>query len=245
MTPTACSPLLPACVYGCATQTEPGAPLHFFYVGGLRRTPGVVDVREHVAIMRGLQVELARAFERIQRSGLRHGFVILHECADDEARQPGEALLADQIRWQIIKLIRDGHRLVNERLGTTDERERLAYDIAGAAIQSPADLARRRALLRRRAVAKERRAHALAQLEQSWRRRTSQHSLEEMLRKALPVLSRRLKAIDATPPAPDLNRVDALFAIIRQAREACPHRFVIPRRARRKAGSVGAPAGGR
>lgn len=248
-----CPPLMPCVVYGLATADDAGV-VRFFFVGGLRRTPGgLADVHEHVAVMCDLQPELARAFGRFRQSGVRHGYKVLAECAADEAREglPGEPLLADQIRWQIIRLIRDGHPVINERLGTPEERARLAVDVAAATIQSPADLARRRALLRRRAIAQERRGHALAHLARCWHDRcTRQDRLELMLRNAMPVLWRRLMAIDAPRlPASGTDPAAALCSLIGQAREACPHRSVgvIAQRACHKPGSArpGAPAGAR
>jgi hypothetical protein len=241
---------MPCVVYGLATADEAGA-VRFFFVGGLRRTPGLADVREHIAIMRELQPALALTFERFRQSGVRYGYKVLAECAADEARDglPSEPLLADQIRWQIIRLVREGHPLINERLGTPAERARLAVDVAATTIQSAADLARRRALLRRRATAQERRGHVLTHLARCWHdRRTRQDGLELMLRNAMPVLWRRLMAIDAPRlPARGADPVAALHSLIGQAREACPHRSagVIAQRARRKPGSarIGAPPG--
>jgi len=212
---------LACCVYGLSAEDADGAP-RFFFVGGLRRERGF-DVPEHVAALRGMQPVLAGHLARLEAAGLRHGYAVLRECADDEAHEglPAEPLLRDAIRFETIRLLRENHPLINQHLGTVDERHALLVDVAGAAIQCPRDLARRRVLLARRAAARSSRARTLRMLASAWR--CGSDDVSRLLRLALPALAQRLArcSVLAWPP-PGTEPAQALRMMMAQARRAAP-----------------------
>ena len=215
-------PALPCAVYGLAVEGEAGA-LRYFFIGGLDRSSG--NLWQHVAIQRAMQPGLAAHLKLLEANGLRYGAVILCECASDAAREglPGEPRLADQIRFQVIRLLREGrHMLLNERTGTPRERDALAADVDSGAIQSARDLAQRRALLAQRAQIRAHRASDLKYLACAWQHNGPDAAFR-VLQRVLPALGRRLSRLSviALPP-PGTSAAAAFAMMIAAARRAEP-----------------------
>ena len=125
-------------IFSLATR-DAGGTLRHFFVGAIdrpQRREWAELLSSHANMLYALSPDLECHTAQLAGAGATRGVVPLRECPLSQ--------LEDVKRFEIIRLLREGHPLKNPDYMTDAGRAELATEVADTAIQSADDLARRR-----------------------------------------------------------------------------------------------------